>query len=201
MKKIEYEYEKVIEILKNGGIIAFSTDTVNGIGTSYDNIDGIKKIFKLKKREKTKPFALFFSYSIKIDKFFYTSKVFWKIKEKFLPGGLTIILKAKKSVPEILIKGGFSSLRIPKEKKILKLLELYKKPIAVTSLNLSGEHVITEKKEFYKYFKEVYLFGELKKNKIPSTVIKIKKNNIEILREGKIKKEKILTFINKESLC
>ncbi|MEO0234569.1 MAG: L-threonylcarbamoyladenylate synthase [candidate division WOR-3 bacterium] len=199
MKKIEYE--EAIKILKNGGLIAFSTDTINGIGTSFDNLDGIKKIFELKKREKTKPFALFFSENMNIERFFYTSKLFYKIRENFLPGALTIILRAKKIIPEILVKDRFSSLRIPKEKNILKLLEIYNKPLAVTSLNISGQEVITEKDEFYRHFKDVYLFGELKKEKIPSTVIKIEKNKIEFLREGKIKKEKILKFINKESLC
>lgn len=199
MKKIEFEH--AIKILKDGGLVAFSTDTINGIGTSFDNLDGLKKIFELKKREKTKPFALFFSEKMNIERFFYTPKLFYKIKEKFLPGGLTIILRAKKIIPEILVKDGFSSLRIPKEKKILKLLELYNKPLAVTSLNISGQEVITEKDEFYKYFKDVHLFGELKKEKVPSTVIKIEKNHVEILREGKIKKEKILKFIKKESLC
>ncbi len=195
------DYEEAINILKEDGIIAFSTDTINGIATSFDNIKGIEKIFVLKKRDKNKPFALFFSENIEIEKFFYTSEIFWKIKEKFLPGQLTIVLKAKKIIPSILVKDGFASLRIPDEKKILKLIDLYKKPLACTSLNLSGKDVITEKKEFEKYFKGVYLFGDLKKKKMPSTVIKIEKKNVEILREGMIEKEKILKFINKESLC
>lgn len=199
MKKVEYE--QAIKILKDGGLVAFSTDTINGIATSYDNLDGIKKIFELKRREKTKPFALFFSEKMNIERYFYTSKLFYKIRENFLPGALTIVLRAKKIIPELLVKDGFSSLRIPKEKKILKLLELYNKPLAVTSLNISGQEIITEKDEFYKNFKDVHLFGELKKEKVPSTVIKVEKNKIEILREGKIKKEKILKFINKESLC
>ncbi|HAF07792.1 MAG: Sua5/YciO/YrdC/YwlC family protein [candidate division TA06 bacterium 32_111] len=195
------DYEEALNILKEGRLLAFSTDTINGIATSFDNIKGIEKIFHLKKRDFKKPFALFFSENIEIENFFYTSKLFWKIKEKFLPGQLTIVLKAKKIIPSVLVKDGFASLRIPDEKKILKLIDLFKKPLACTSLNISGKDLITEKDEFEKYFKGVHLFGELKKKKKPSTVIKIDKKNVEILREGGIEKEKILKFINKESLC
>lgn len=198
---IKPDYRKTIEVLNQNELIVFSTDTINGIGTVFDNLDGLEKIFQLKNRNKNKPFALFFSEKIPVEKFFFTNRLFYILKQNFLPGPLTIILKAKKTIPDILVKEGFASLRIPDDKQILKLLDLYKKPLAVTSLNISNENIITTKKDLEKCLGKFYIFKKLKKNKTPSTVIKIFKNDIEFIREGVIKREKILKIIKKEYLC
>ncbi len=193
------DYRKTIEFLNQNKLIVFSTDTINGIGTVFDNLEGLKEIFKLKNRDKNKPFALFFSKKIPVEKFFFTNRLFFILKQNFLPGQLTIILKAKRIIPDILVKEGFASLRIPNDKQILKLLDIYKKPLAVTSLNISNEEIITTKKDLEKYFGKFYIFKKLKKNKTPSTVIKIFKNDIQFIREGVIKKEKILKIIKRSS--
>ena len=156
------------------------------MGVLYDNFDGIEKIFYLKKREKNKPFALFFHSRESVFNFFRKSKTLDIITREFLPGPLTIISSPKKNLHPLLLKENLASFRVPDNKMLLSLLKEIGKPLAVTSLNLSGERVICTKEESMKKLKSISIFGTLKTKLVYSTIIKVYSGNIEILREGVI---------------
>ncbi|MGE3062147.1 MAG: L-threonylcarbamoyladenylate synthase [bacterium] len=189
--------QKTVDLLNKGGVIAFSTDTVNGMAALYDNEDAINSIFRMKKRCKDKPFALFFSSKESVLKYFHNSKLLKMVIDEFLPGPLTVISKPKRRVNKLLLKDGFASFRIPEKKDVLLLLELLKKPLAVTSLNVSGERVLTSEYGVEKVFDSISIFNKLKPSKTPSTIVKIKNGKIEILREGAISKAVFFERINK----
>lgn len=176
--------DKAVDILENRGIIAFSTDTVNGIGTLYDNMSGIDLIYKMKGRDEKKPFVLFFSSKEMLFKYFYKSAVINDFVNRYLPGGVTIIAKPRKNFYKKLLLDSMASFRIPAKHDLIELIRIIDKPLAVTSLNLSGKETITDKKTFDKHFGRIFIFNSLSKRKTSSTVVRIKSKKLEIIRQG-----------------
>ena len=99
------DYSKLIkpaEIIKNGGIVIFPTETVYGIGTNGLNEESVKKIYEIKKRTINKPISLLVNDIKMIEKLTKNiTKKEYEIIEKFMPGPLTIILNKSEIVPNI----------------------------------------------------------------------------------------------------
>lgn len=91
------------KIINEGGIVIFPTETVYGIGVNGFNIDAIKKLYKVKKRPLDKPISLLVS-SIKMieDIADDISPIEYKLMQSFFPGPLTIVLRKKSIIPDIL---------------------------------------------------------------------------------------------------
>src|SRR5579872_3564444 len=102
------ELQKAIEILKNGGIGIFPTDTVYGIGCRLDNEDSLKKLFKIRNRPQEKAVLAVVDSVEMAEKYVKISDdVRSKLINKFWPGGLTIVLPCNlEKVPEIARGGG-----------------------------------------------------------------------------------------------
>ena len=97
---LDFVIRKAIQVLKNGGIIGFPTDTVYGIGCDALNPDAVKKIYKLKNRSPEKPLILFIQDKSELKKFAYVPPLANQLIEKFWPGELTIIFSAKPDCPQ-----------------------------------------------------------------------------------------------------
>lgn len=167
------------KIVKNGGIIIFPTDTVYGIGTYFSNKKGIEKIYKIKKRDKSKKIAYLIGYKKDIKKF--VKKINFPAKllmKKFWPGPLTLILKEKNSTIGVRMPANIISLQILRRVG----------PLATTSANLSGEKSPATFQEIsQELLRKVDLVidaGQVEG--VPSTVIEVGQQ-IKIIREGKIK--------------
>ena len=192
-------YEKLKEIaniIKEGGIAIFPTETVYGIGVDGLNEDAIKKLYEVKKRSFDKPISLLVSNLGMIEKVTKDiTDVEYRIMKKFFPGPLTIILKKKDIVPDILTSGGDSvGIRMPDNEIARKLIELVGNPIATTSANISGNISGTNIESILEDFKEnvdCFIDNGDSEIGISSTVIKVVDNVPVILREGTIKEEKI----------
>ena len=188
------------KILKNGGTVVFPTDTVYGLGTSFYSLEGIKKIYKIKRRETDKPLIALISDTKYLDKLIDAEygdiQDIKKITEKYWPGELTIIFKANENVPKNAVSNGSTiGIRIPKNEISLKIIENSGGIVFTTSANISGEkspvktqdisYDILEKTDFI-------LDGGTILNGVPSTVIKYSAGKISVLREGNIKTGEIL---------
>jgi len=190
---------KVKTILENGGVGIIPTDTVYGLCSNGLDINLIKKIYKIKKRDFNKPLTLFIKNKEEIEKYAFVDEISKKIIEKFVPGEITIVLKKKESCPEVSLKK-FDSIgfRIPNDKFIIELLNKISFPLATTSANISGKEtpqdIIGLKKIFYGVVDFIVDGGRL--GNIPSTVIEVRDGEVNILREGRIKKEEILKIIS-----
>ncbi len=124
---------EVLRVLKKGGVIAFPTDTVYGIGCDAFNEKAIEKIYKIKKRERSKPLVLFLKDKEQLKNYIKRAPAFAeKIIERFWPGTLTLVFRAKKNAP-LQRSDGTIGIRIPNHKAILKILEYM--PLATTSCN------------------------------------------------------------------
>ena len=177
-------------------VIIFPTDTVYGIGTPIFDIEGINKIYDIKKRPKDKPLACLCANLKQIEEIACVSDDARKLINKFLPGALTVILDAKPIVKEMI---GYNTIgiRIPNSKLAISILE-ENGAMLTTSVNDSGDAPINEYTEIVaKYTNlvdKIYDRTEDSSN-MSSTVVKIT-NGVEILRVGEISKEDILNCLN-----
>lgn len=190
------EILKASNIIKDGGIVVFPTETVYGIGTDALNNSAIEKLYNIKKRPHKKPISVLvsdFEMITKVAK--EISDIEWKIIKNFFPGPLTIVLTKKESISNILTGGEATiGVRMPDNQIALKLIEYVGKPVATSSANISGEKSGIDIENIKKTFVnkvDYYLEGKYNKTSIPSTVIKVKNGEIEILREGTITKKQI----------
>ncbi|WP_428325741.1 L-threonylcarbamoyladenylate synthase [Nitrosopumilus sp.] len=190
----EQGIEKASQIIENGGIVVFPTDTVYGIGCNPYNKESAKKIYEIKSRDFSKPFpVLVYSKDIaeQIAEFDGISK---KLVEKFWPGQLTIILKLKDmKLKESLNLADKIALRIPNHKCTLQLLEKCKCLVG-TSANVSGQSSFFDPQECIKNVEnyDVFVDGGTITSKGESTIIEIQNEEIKIIREGSLSKEEIL---------
>ena len=186
--------KKSVEIIENGGIIVFPTDTVYGIGCNPYDANAVKKIYQIKSREKIKSLPVLAS-SIEIVKQITIIDEFTeKIIKKYWPGPLTLILKLKdKNLKKSLNLEDKIAVRIPNSECTLKLLNKCNLLVG-TSANISGDSSFTNPQECMKNVKnyDVFVDGGTITSKGESTIIEIENEKIQIIREGALKKEDIM---------
>lgn len=194
---IEYEkLKKMGEIIKKGEIVIFPTETVYAIGTNGLDDEAIKKLYKIKKRPLDKPTSLLVSDMEMVQNLAtdITDKEY-KLIKTFFPGPLTIILKKKDIVPNILTGNTNTiGIRMPENEIARKLIEYANVPIAAPSANISNKPSGTNIENIINDFKETvdyYIDGGESKIGLSSTIVKIENNVPIILREGSITKEQI----------
>ncbi len=180
-------------------VIIFPTDTVYGIGTSIYDKEGIKRIYEIKHRDPSKPLAVLCANLEQIDEIAYVSDVAKKLIKSFLPGPLTLILKAKPSIKEAM---GYETIgvRIPNYPLAIDIL-LKEGPMATTSVNESGKPSLNN----YSIIKEEYddlVDGIVPPSSYPtsnlaSTVVDLV-GEIKVLRQGTISLPEILNAIKSE---
>ncbi len=133
--------KEAISTLRKGGIIAFPTDTVYGIGCDAENDSAITRIFKIKKRGRGKPLVMFLSHRRQISDFVVKqSNTRKRLCKHFIPGEITFIMHANRNTPQrMLTRKKTVSIRVPDCGFLRKLLTQFRKPLATTSANFSGE--------------------------------------------------------------
>lgn len=190
--------QNVSDVLKNGGVIAFPTDTVYGLAANAFNLEAQKKIYKLKGRNFRKPLIIMVS-DVRYIKFFadIPHKASNLIK-KFWPGALTIILNTTDYGK--IIMGGRSNIgvRIPDDKICMSILESCGFPIATTSANPSSEKSAVTAKEVKGYFKsgvDLILDAGRCRNAKESTVLDMTHFPYTVVREGCLPSKKLLDYI------
>ncbi|MGA2298794.1 MAG: L-threonylcarbamoyladenylate synthase, partial [FCB group bacterium] len=129
-----------VQLIRNGNIIIFPTETVYGIGADIYNVDSIKYLYLIKKRPINKPLGAYINSISMVENICeFIPESFYILAEKFLPGPLSIILKKNKKISPI-VTGGLETIaiRMPDNKFILDVLESFGNPLAGTSANISG---------------------------------------------------------------
>jgi L-threonylcarbamoyladenylate synthase len=193
----ELDFSKAIAALSNGEVIVYPTDTLYGLGADIFNEPAVKKIFDIKNRPLDDPLSVAVSNYEDLEKIAFLDDKTRSLIDAFLPGSLTLILKKKKVVSDI-VTGGLDkvAIRIPDNKIALKLLSEFG-PLTATSANVHGKETPSVISDINMQFKDkvaVYLDDGRIAGK-PSTIIEIVGEELKILREGAIPKEKILDEI------
>jgi L-threonylcarbamoyladenylate synthase len=202
-KGIDEKIKKAAEIIKGGGVVAFPTETVYGLGANAYDEQAVKKIFELKGRPQDNP--LIVHISKKQDVYIVAREVPEKAKvliREFWPGPLTLVLPKNPSIPDIVTAGlDTVAVRMPDHPIALKLIRLSGVPIAAPSANISGKPSATQPEHIKKYFGEkVFLIDGKVKIGIESTVLDLTEDVPKILRPGAITKEMIERKIGKVEL-
>ena len=184
------------EFIKQGKIVVFPTETVYGIGANGLDEKAVRKLYEVKKRPLNKPISLLVSNMEMVKTIAQDiTEVEYKIMEKFFPGPLTIILKKKDIVPDIVTAGQETvGVRMPSGEIARKLVELSGVPIATPSANISGQPSGTNLSEIKENFEEnvdFYIDGGNSELGISSTIVQVIDGKIEILRQGSITLEQI----------
>ena len=184
------------QIIQEGGIVIFPTETVYGIGVNGLNETAIKKLYEVKQRPTNKPISLLVNSIEMIEKVAKDiTEIEYDLIKKFFPGPLTIVLKKKDIVPDI-VTAGFDTIgiRMPENEIALKLIEYAGVPIATPSANISGRPSGTNLKEIMKDFNDkvdYFIDGGISKIGVASTIVQVVNDNPYILRKGKISEEQI----------
>lgn len=186
------EVKNAIDILKDGGIVIFPTDTAFGIGCRIDSEKSIERLFNIRKRPGSQAVPVLVS-SLEMANDYVEeipNEVQEKLVKKYWPGALTIVLPCKTEKIPSLVRGGGETLgiRMPDHKTILSIIEGVGVPILGPSANFSGEQTPYEfenlNPELLKLV-DYTVHGETSTGKV-STVIDVSKKPWEILREGAI---------------
>lgn len=134
------EVKKALEVLKEGGLILYPTDTIWGIGCDATNADAVEKVFKLKRRLPEKSLVILLDSDSKLPSYIKeVPEIAYDLIE-FAENPLTIVFSgAKNLAPNAIAADGSIGIRIVKHEFCTQLLQLFRKPIISTSANLSGE--------------------------------------------------------------
>ena len=186
--------------LKAGGLVAFPTETVYGLGANGLNDIAVSKIFEAKQRPTFNPLILHVSSFEMLDEVAtYTSDKIKTLTDKFWPGPLTLILKKKEVVPYIVTSGlDTVAVRMPNNKIALELINKFGKPIAAPSANSFSQLSPTEAVHVEKQLGgkvDIILDGGKCNVGVESTIIAVTENSQVLLRPGGIAREEIEELI------
>ncbi len=192
------DFYKAIKALKNGKVIVYPTDTLYGLGADIYKVDAVRKVFEIKKRPLDDPLSVAVSDIDELEKIAFVNDKSRQLAKAFLPGRLTLILKKRSIIPDI-VTGGLNkvAIRIPDNNVALELLSEFG-PITATSANIHGKKTPYIIKEISMQFKNEDISVYLNIGRVagkPSTIVDATKKHIKIVREGAIAEKEILDAI------
>jgi len=187
------EKENIIKCLENGGVIAYVTDTVWGLGCLPDNEKAVKKIYEIKKREAQKPLILM---SNEVYNLFDYVKPIPKIGQilikKYFPGALTIVTDKSEKTPDYITSGMQTvGIRVPNNEVFRQICEIIPNHVlATTSANLSHQ---PSAKTYEQALKNMSGLADIivpdygyNAKGLESTVVGVMGNELRIFRQGEI---------------
>ena len=190
-KNLSDVIERAVEILNNGGIVAYPTETFYGLGVKFDNEASLRKLYELKKRPEEKPMPLIIGSRASLSMIAASvNEIAESLMDKFWPGPLTLLLEAKKGLsPYLTADTGRIAVRIPGESAALYLVREAGFPITATSANPSGMPPAEDADAVIRYFGEkidMVIDGGRTAGGLPSTIADVTEKKIKIVREGAI---------------
>lgn len=180
--------KKATDVLRDGGVIIYPTDTVYGLGCDLSNKRGIERIYEIKRRNKKRPLSFVCSDLKHISQYALVTDYAYKTMKRYLPGPYTFILEASRLVPKIILpKRLTTGIRVPDNEICLALIRELGQPIISTSVqttdgeDLGNPAIINEC--FGRIVDLIIDGGTIVPE--PSSVISLVDDSIEVLRTGK----------------
>ena len=190
---LENQMDEICDVIQKGGIVAFPTETVYGVGIHFNDEEALERLMEAKNRDYSKAITLMVADKADISQYAYISPQAQKMIDQFMPGMITLIFKKKESVHDSMTNGKSTiGIRIPDSEFVLSLLKKVG-PMLVTSANLSQHSNTTSTQEVLNQLDgriDLVVDGKTSDN-IASTVVDVSQDEIKILRAGKITKEQI----------
>ncbi len=199
LEKSKNDIKLAAEIINSGGLVAIPTETVYGLGGDGTNPSAAKKIYEAKGRPSDNPLIIHIAEPSDAEKYIYTNELYYKLASKFMPGPLTVVMKARDIIPTE-TRGGLSTVavRCPSNPSANAIIKESGVPIAAPSANLSGkpspttaQHVIEDMTGRI----DMIIDGGDCEFGLESTVISIDNDtSVTLLRPGRVTAEE-LSFI------
>jgi tRNA threonylcarbamoyl adenosine modification protein (Sua5/YciO/YrdC/YwlC family) len=126
--------DQVVALLRDGGVIAYPTDTIYGLGCDIMNKKAIERVYQIKRRPKDKPFSFLCSDLKNISQYAKVSNYAYKTMRRLLPGPYTFILEGSNAVPKMMLtKRKTAGIRVPDNPICMALIQALGNPILSTS--------------------------------------------------------------------
>ena len=191
---------QAIVTLKDGGVVAFPTDTVYGVGVDPFRPEAVQKLYRIKGRPIDKPIPILVGSINDVERVAQNlPSSFTQLAEQFWPGGLTLIVEAKALPPEVTAGGDTVGVRMPDHPLALALLQRFDGAIATTSANRSDEPPATSAEEVQSELGNlvnIILDGGQTATRIASTVLDLSVSPPQIRRQGGISMDQLAPFIH-----
>ena len=193
---LQQQVEQGISVLKDGGIVAFPTDTVYGLGASISISRAVEQVYRVKQRPRDMALPLLLADKSQISEVAQVvPQIAWLLADKFLPGALTMVLFKSESVSDIVTGGDETvAIRIPAHPIPIALIRGVGTPIAGTSANLSGQPSALTAEEVYTQLGDkvdLIIDGGRCPGGLESTIVDLTGETPVILREGAISREEL----------
>lgn len=198
-ENLEGELSFAANVIRTGGLVVFPTETVYGLGGDATNPSAAKRIYAAKGRPSDNPLIIHVASPEEAERYAYTNEVYYKLAKRFMPGPLTVVLKAKDTVP-VETRGGLDTVavRCPSNPIAKKLISLSGVPIAAPSANLSGSPSPTELSHVLDDMMgrvDVIIDGGESDIGLESTIVScVDTSEPTLLRPGKITAEDLVDF-------
>jgi tRNA threonylcarbamoyl adenosine modification protein (Sua5/YciO/YrdC/YwlC family) len=176
---------RAVDVLRDGGVIAYPTGTVYGLGCALLNKKAIEKVYKIKGADRRKPFSFLCPDLSQISHFATVGNAAYRIIRRLVPGPYTFVLEATKEVPNLVqTKRKTVGIRVPDHPVALALLEELGQPIISTSAGRS--EALTDPTEINQAFSGLDLVLDAGvSGHVASTILSIDpEGSVEVLREG-----------------
>ncbi|MFO8048329.1 MAG: L-threonylcarbamoyladenylate synthase [Desulfosudaceae bacterium] len=179
--------KKVVATLREGGLIAYPTDTFYGIGCDITNKKSVEKIYLMKQRTKAKPFSFICSDLKNISYYAKVSNYAYKTMKRLLPGPYTFILDGSRPLPKIMVsQRKTAGIRVPDHRICIELVRELGNPIISTSATSPDKTVLDDPtfiEEHYGHQVDIVIDGGPVPSQ-PSSIISLTGDEPEIIREG-----------------
>jgi L-threonylcarbamoyladenylate synthase len=187
---------RAVEALERGDVIVYPTETLYGLGADAFNRAAVERVFQLKGRDRNNPLPVLITdcamLRTLVDEIPPTAQ---SLMDRFWPGPLTIVLPARKGVPEPLLnRRGGVAVRVSSEPIASELVSALARPLTATSANPSGEEPARTVEQAQRYFTgrvELFIDGGTLASRTGSTVVEVSGNTLKIIRAGEISAEKL----------
>lgn len=176
---------KAIDVMADGGVILYPTDTVYGLGANIFNKEAVERINKIKHRDFTKPFSVLVSNVNALDLVANVNFKNWNLINRWLPGPFTFILPKTSIIPSFVSSNDKIGVRIPDNKIAISIARIF--PIITTSANISDKKTLSNPKDILKQIGDsvdlVIDVGVLESSS-PSTIIDLTNFKPSLVRKG-----------------
>ena len=194
-KRLKFIDDLCVDIIKKNQVLAFPTETVFGLGVIYDSKEAFDNLCTLKLRVPDKPFTIMVADKKDISLFVDLNEKMERLIDVFMPGEITVLFPIKEGLyPWLNLNQPTVGIRISNSEDVRSLIRRVGKPMLVTSANLSGEDALLTSDDVYNKFNNKILGvveGE-SDSKVASTIVLINKDELKLVRQGKVSFEDIL---------
>ncbi len=191
----DFNLAEIVERLKQGAVIVYPTETVYGLGCDATNQEAVNKIFAIKQRQKNKPVLVVVpSVGMAMEYVEWSNKL-EELAHKYWPGPLTIVVKVKADnllAAGVVAEDKTLAFRVTDYPLAVELSQDLGRPLVSTSANISSQESTYDVTDIVAMFEnseikpDIVLDVEILPHRSPSTVIKVKGDKVEVLRQGSV---------------